>query len=43
MKSEGQLDIGVGVNVMNVYGVITDGGCNGEMLSDGVIEEEGVG
>ena len=28
---------------MNVDGDIVDGGCNGEVLSDGVIGEEGVG
>ena len=31
------------VNVMNVDGDVFDGGCNGEVLSDGVIGEEGVG
>ena len=30
-------------NVMNVDRDIVNGGCNGEVLSDGVIEEEGVG
>ena len=30
------------VNVMNVDGDIVDGGCNGEVLSDGVIREDGV-
>ena len=28
---------------MNIYGDIVDSGCNGEVLSDGVIEEEGNG
>ena len=31
------------VNVMNVEGDIVEGGCNGEVLSDGVMVEEGVG
>ena len=31
------------VNVINVDGDIVDGGCNEEMLSDGVIGEKGVG
>ena len=31
------------VNIMNVDGNILDDGCNGEMLGDGVIGEEGVG
>ena len=31
------------MNVMNVDGDIVDGGCNGEVLSDGVIGEEGGG
>ena len=31
------------VNVMNVDRDIVDDGCNGEVLSDGVIGEEGVG
>ena len=39
MKSEGQLEIGgmYNVYVMNVDGDIVEvGGCNGELLSDGV-------
>ena len=31
------------VNAMNVDGDIVDGGCDGKVLSDGVIGEEGVG
>ena len=30
------------VNFLNVAGDIVDGGCNGEVLSDGVIGEKGV-
>ena len=42
MKSGGQLDMG-DVNIVNVEGDIVDGGCNGEVLSDRVIWEEGGG
>ena len=42
MKSGIAGDMG-DVNVMNIDRDIVDGGCDKEVLSDGVIGEEGVG
>ena len=43
MKSEGQLERDRwDVNAMNIDGDIIHGGCNGEVLNDGVIGEKEV-